>query len=137
MINIESAFNDLGIDALTGVELMDWLNISQIDLNDPSRFARLHQVIDYFKQFPKDTQRFLIVRATNGKNVDKLNHVWEYSQLLGRRKSMEDMLTSIEKERSVLGLTPDPLILASVDKRSLETRENIAKINVEAAIYEK
>ena len=137
MISMESAMNELGVDAITGVELMEWLGVTQVDLSDPSRFSRLHDVINYFKQFQPDTQRYLILRATSGKMVDKLNHVWEYSQLLSRRKSHEDMLTNIEKERSILGENPDPLVKQSVESKSLEAQENIAKINSEIAIYEK
>lgn len=136
MISPEQSFNDLGIDAITGTQMMDWLSLSKIDLGDPTRFSRLKEIIDYFKQFPEDTQRFLIVRATRNKTVDRLTHVWEYAQLLNRRKGYEDMLQLIEKERSVLGENPDPVILSSISSRSLETRESIAKLNSEIGIYE-
>lgn len=138
MISTEGKFNDLGIDVLTGVQILDWLGLSKIDLGDPSRFSRIQDVVSYLKQFPVDTQRFLVMKATRSKFIpDKLQHVWEYTQLLARRKEYEDTLKGIQTELSALGPAPDPMSLRSVDIRSLELNQNLAKINSEIEIYEK
>lgn len=136
MINIETAFNELGIDAATGVELMDWLQISPIDLGDPTRFSKFHSVIDYFKQFPVDTQRYLIRKAINNKNVDKLNHVWEYAELLKRKSEIEKATEKIRLEGSALGPESDAVLRMANAQRELDAKEQFNKVVQEIEIYE-
>ena len=135
MISTESAFNELGIDAITGVEIMDWLGISAIDLGDPARFGRFHDIIDYFKQFPVDTQRYIIRKVTNGKNVDKLNHVWEYSELLKNKRAAEEAIEKVKTELSALGTNPDPVLVQNYALREAEARQALNAVVAEAAIY--
>lgn len=137
MISTEQAFNDLNIDAVTGVQMLEWLGVVPSELSDPQRFSRLQSIISYFKQFPPDTQRFLIMRATKNKMVDKLQHVWEYSQLLQQKKVYEDINISIDRERSALGENSDPALKSSIESRSLENREQLARINDEINLYER
>lgn len=137
MINTESAFNSLGIDAITGVELMEWLGLSPIDFTDSGRFNRFKTVIDYFKQFPVDTQRFMIRRVTNGKNVDKLQHVWEYTELLKNKKAVEEAIEKIKTERSALGAGNDPILVQNFAQREIDARTALNHVTQEMALYEK
>lgn len=137
MISTESAFNKLGIDAVTGVELMDWLGLSPIDFGDPARFGRFQSIIDYMKQFSTDTQRFLIRKVVNGKNVDKLSYMWEYTELLKNKKAAEEAIEKTKAEASALNAGSDPALSVSFAARETEVRTALNAIIGEMAIYEK
>ena len=137
MKNIESAFNELGIDAVVGTELMDWLGVSAIDLGDPQRFSKFQSVIGYFKQFPVDTQRFIIRKAVNGKNVDKLQHIWEYSELLKNKKAVEESLEKIKVEASAVGTSGDAVLRMANAEREIEANRALGQITDEIRLYEK
>jgi hypothetical protein len=136
MISTESALNDLGIDAVTGVELMDWLGISTFDLSDPQRFSKLSSVIEYLKDFPTDTQRYLVKRAVNNKNVDKLQHVWEYTGLLKNKRAVEEALEKIKVEGSALGSDSDPVIRMAHAQREIEAKDALNAVQTEIRLYE-
>lgn len=133
----ERTFQDLGLDAITGVELMDSLGVSLMDVSIPQRFHRLHAVIDFLKQFPEDTRRFLISKAVRGKSVDKLDHMFEYVNLLQSKKMYEDILGNIEKEHSVMEFSADSMKLSEIVARSTDARSKLNQINEEITIYEK
>lgn len=136
-MNPQEAFNDLGIDAMTGVRLMGALGLSPIDFNNPARFTRFHQVIDYFKNLPEDTQNFLISKVTTGKIGDKLDKVFEYTQLLDRKHSLERDLESIKKESSITPLDASPIIRESLATKELSALSSLQSISNDIAIYEK
>lgn len=134
---MDQKLNDLGIDAITGISLMDQLDMNPDDLAIPQRFSRLKEVIGFFKQFPEDTQRFLITKATRGKAVDKLNHIFEYTKLLTKRSEYEDILQGIDKEKSALGFMIDPIKAQAIAERSVETRTSLEMVSDEIKVYEK
>ncbi len=136
-MNPERAFEDLGIDAVTGVSVMEMLGVSTDELSIPQRFSRLKEVINYFKQFPEDTQRFLIRKATAGKLVDKLDHLYEYTHLLQRKSHYEETLKGLDKERSAIETTGDEVLLRDVAQRSLDNSQQLDFIKQEIGIYEK
>ena len=136
-MNTERVFEDLGIDAITGVEIMDQLSIVPDELQSPRRFAQLKEVINYLKQFPQDTQRFLINKATRGKLVDKLQHLHEYTHLLTRKSFYEQELEKLSKERSAVEQAGDPILLKDIATRDMANREQLNFIQEEIGIYEK
>lgn len=133
----ESAFADLNIDAMTGVRLMEALGLSTIDFSNPARFTRLSQVIDFLRQYPEDTQNFLISRVTTGKMGDRLDKVFEYTQLLERKRTVEQSLETVKKEASVIPLEADPILRESIARREIETFSQLQSIGNEIAVYEK
>jgi hypothetical protein len=137
MINTESKFNELGVDAVSGVNLMEWLGISPIDLSDTARFLKFKDVIDYFKQFPPDTQRYLIKRAVNNKNVDKLNHVFEYSELLKNKRAVEEALEKLKVEGSALGPDSDRVLRMAHAQKEIGAKDALNAVMREIDIYEK
>ena len=88
-MNPEAIFDGMGVDAITGVKLMDWLGVTAEELQVPQRFHRLQDIVQFLKQFPEDTQRFLISKSTRGKLVDKLDHFFEYTSLLKEKQAKE------------------------------------------------
>lgn len=113
-------FEDLGIDAMTGVQLMDKLDINPDELGDPIRFSRFQEVIKFFKEYPPETQELLINRAIVGKNVDKLKHIYEYMWLLKNKNMEEKMLEDLEKEKSAIETLGDEFALQDVLNRTKE-----------------
>lgn len=136
-MNPEAAFGDLGIDAITGTLFLEQLDMSPDEFASPERFSKLQSVINYLKQFPDDTQRFLIAKATRSKYVDRLEHMFEYTELLKRKESVEKNLVSIDKENSAIEFSEDPFLKAGVARRSYDANDELARIKDEIAIYEK
>lgn len=136
MINIESAFNDLSVNAIVATNFMDLLGLNTMDFHDPVRFSRFQQVVQYLKQFPDDTQRFLITKSTRGKPVDKLDQVFEYTNLLKQKYSQEQTLDDLKKQILVLEVTGDPK-LNMIQLQKEEMDKQIDMTLLEIGIYEK
>lgn len=136
-MNIERSFEDLGIDAVTGVRLMDVLNVSPHELALPQRFSRLSTIIDYLKLFSEDTQRFLINKATRGKPIDKLDHMFEYVDLLKQKTHYDQVLEDAKAKVSALEMSGDSseLSQAQVDKEVAE--QSLRAICEEIILYER
>jgi hypothetical protein len=87
---------------------MELLDLSPSDFVNPVRFARFQSVATYLKQFPEDTQRFLITKSTRGKVVDRLDHVFEYTNLLKQKFAQEKTLERLKEELSAMEAIGDP-----------------------------
>lgn len=134
-MNISTAFDDLGVNAIAGVSLMGHLGLNPQDLMFPQKFAKFQVVVDFLKQFPEDTQRFLINKATRGKFLDKLDHMFEYTNLLKNKESIEKDLNSLEKE--VSAIFDDEFKSAEVSTKITENKERLDKIKEEITLYER
>lgn len=97
-MDIERKFEDLGVDAITGLQLMKSLGLYPDDFYDEARFLRFKDIIDYFKDIPD--RDYLFNKITIGKNVDKLDHVWGYTQLAQQkdkiRKNIDGDMTKLK-----------------------------------------
>ena len=135
MSNPESTFNELGIDVITGVELMEALNLSVDEIGFPQRFHRLQEVVGYLKQFPLDTQRYLIKKACYGKNVDKLDHMFEYTNLLKNKFELENTMKEIEVEKSAVMNDLSKGIELAMREKDVSGR--LSAVKDECQIYER
>lgn len=97
---MEEKFYDIGIDAITGTEIMDTLGLHQDDLVDAKKFEKVKDVVAFLKQVPALERRPLMNRIVLGKNVDKLEHFWGFSQLYQQRVAKESELARIKDEIS-------------------------------------
>lgn len=136
-MNAEATLNDLGIDAITGIELTEALGLSFDELQFPQRFQKLKSVIGFLKDYPEDTRRFFISKTTKGKSVDKLDFMFEYVHLLRRKQELEKGIEEAEKEKSALELSNEPTLLREVEERHLGLQTDYGLIRDELAIYEK
>lgn len=136
-MDMQQVFQDLGVDAITGSELMGLLQISTDDFHSPQRFSKFKEVIDYFKQFSPDSQRFLVNKATQGKLVDRLDHIYEYTRLLESRSQLEQTLGAMEKERDVIDQSGDIVLQTNLAERQMELRQKLGRVSEEIGIYEK
>lgn len=131
----EAIFQDLNIDVITGVQVLDMLDVTTDELVIPQRFSRLKSVINFLKQFPEDTQRLLINKSVRSKAVDKLNHFFEYTVLLKQKGEYEEMLKNIENEKSVILETDEKF--KEVEDRFNDVSGKLNDLKEELFIYEK
>jgi len=136
-INLEEAFGDVGVNAIVGVKFMDLLGIYNGDLQIASRMARFEDVVSYLKRFPEDTQRFLVTKATRGKMVDKLNHVWEYVNLLRQKELMDRQLDDVKSQISGLEGMGDLNKLQETIQLETELTDKAEVLQEEINIYTK
>ena len=90
VMSIEGRFNDLGIDPVIAVKLMDLLNVSSDDFIDARRFERFKDVASYIGRF--ENYEYMIRKLTLTKNMDRLDHMWEWCQLSKQRQDIEKAL---------------------------------------------
>lgn len=95
-MSIEGRFNDLGIDPVIAVKLMDLLNVSSDDFIDARRFERFKDVASYIGRF--ENYEYMIRKLTLTKNVDRLDHMWEWCQLSKQRQDIEKSIEDISFE---------------------------------------
>ena len=122
-MNVETVFNDLGVNAIKASEMLDMFGLSVEELNIPQVFTKLQSVIGYLSQFPEDTQRFLINKATRGKMIDKLGHMFEYSMILKEKEANEKLLEQKTKEISALGMLDSSFL--QEEKKGIEVKLNL------------
>lgn len=134
-MNPESTLAQLGITPMNAVMLMETLGVGMDELVSPQRMAKLQAVIDFFKQFPEDTQRFMINKAVRGKTVDKLDHMFEYVHLLEDKMNNESLLDGIIKEKSMIDGSNDVFRMQEVAQRESEVLNKIDLLKQEIEIY--
>ncbi len=134
-MNPETAFGDLGVNAITGSMLMEMLDLTMDDLSSPRRFSCLREVIAFLSKLPEDDQRFLVSKATRGKNVDKLSHMREYVLLLSKKSSYEDEMARAE---GVIASEDSPVgDVALARATAREIGDRMRSLSEEIAIYER
>mgnify|MGYP007071589672 CR=1 FL=1 len=89
-------FQDLGVDAIVGSEVMQLTGVTPDDLQDAMIFSRVKDVMDYVKKLPN--RGHFISKALIGKNVDKLSHLWGYVELHKRKEEALKGLKEIDEE---------------------------------------
>lgn len=90
-------FEDLGVDALVGTEIMHLTGVTPDELQNAAIFQRVKDIMDYVKRLPNRSG--FINRVLVGKNVDnKLEHLWGYVELQKRRDSKINELKQLEEE---------------------------------------
>lgn len=137
-MDIEARLQDLGVDAITGVRLMQLIGVYPSEFFDESRFMQFKDVIDFFKDKPD--LEFLINKITAGKNVDRLTHVWGYCELTKQKveKSKQlDVLNDRKKTLEVMNLESNEFALAEIENEINETNINIGHLSDQMFSYEK
>lgn len=135
-MDIERQFEDLGVDAITGVKLMQLTGISPDDFIDPIRFLRFKDVINFFKDIPD--KEYLINRVLLGKVVDKLDHLWGYTQLLQQRATTENHIKELSENLDKVKFMPKAETDALKFEQELGNAQGeLSKIVDHMAAYEK
>ena len=100
-MSIEDDFKDLGVDAITGTELMELLSLTPDDFMSPQRFEKFKNVIKYIQNVP-DKEYFLKKITMKGLGDDKLQKVWEYCELAKKKEEIEKMKSDLDAEKNVV-----------------------------------
>lgn len=97
---MEEKFNDLGVDAIVGSDLMYRVGITEQDLRIPGNFEKLKDVISYLKELPPEERSLMMTKLLTGKNVDKLDHMWGYISLSKKYNEQKKALDLLNQELS-------------------------------------
>jgi hypothetical protein len=97
---MEEKFQDLGVDAIVGADLMYKVGITQSDLMIPQNFEKMKDVIQFLKQVPPEQRGAITSRVLVGKNVDKLDHMWQYVKLAEKKAEKQKELDLLNEEIS-------------------------------------
>lgn len=136
MNNTESLFNELGISPLLATKIMYDFDLLPEHLSDPIVFSKLQSIVDFLKQYPEDTQRFLIKKATLNKQ-DKLKVMHEYTKLLSDRLLHEKIAKELEKEKSVIGFTNDMNKIKEIFDKETQNNNKLQFLREEIELYHK
>lgn len=122
---------------MKATEIMELLGVNPNDLIDPSRFKRFQDTARYLSQF--ENYPYMIKKLTIGKNVDKLNHLWEWTALAKQRQELasEFAQASTEEQELVGDTDPETLDRYAVVKTKVDrTMTSLKAIEAEMNIYE-
>lgn len=97
---MEDKFNDLGVDAIVGSDLMYKVGITQDDLLDPQAFEKMRDIIQFLKELPPEQRSHMMNKVLTGKNVDKLSHMWGYVELSKKASTKMKELDLLKEELS-------------------------------------
>ena len=97
----------VGLNPIEGSEIMELLSVPTYDLEDPHRFLRIKEVVEYFQDKP-DRRHQILKIIFNRPGDDKLDVVWTWVQLriemekrihqLDPKEFTEDVQKDIEEE---------------------------------------
>lgn len=136
-MSVLEKYSDLGIDPMKATQLLDVLGVSVTDLSIPERFEKFKQTARYIIRF--DNFPYLIRKLTLTKNVDKLQHVWEWTELSRQRDEEQGKLAAISFDEAELENIKDPVVLEKFEqiRRVMnESTSRIKSIDQEMELYE-
>lgn len=91
-------FDDLHTDPIIAVSIMQELELSGADLEDPHKFSRLKHAIGFFSKLPEQNRESIFRRILSGK-TDKLKIAWEYASLVEQcentKKSLGEKMATL------------------------------------------
>lgn len=135
-MNTEQLFNQLGISPIRATKILESLDISIYDLEDPKVFSRLEDVINILKKYDEDSQNFFIKKATVGKQ-DKLKIMHEYVKLLEKKKFYEDISIAIEHEKEKINESSDLFKRQELSEKESSNKARLTLLAEEIELYHK
>lgn len=135
-MNTEQIFNQIGINPLKAVSLMENLDISIEQLNDPYVIYRLESIVDFLKNYDDDSQSFFIKKATLGKQ-DKLKVLSEYIKLIEKRNFFEKVSDEINREKESNLNSNDLLKMKEIQEKESANNARLSLLKEEIELYHK
>ena len=132
---MESNFNDLGVDAVRGTEIMSLLDLGIDDISIPTNFSKFKEILSFVKTF--DNYRYVIQKITRGKNVDKLSHCFDYVNLMKQRDDMKIKYDDTAKHIDNLSKIGDENEKRAVTQRFIDMKKTINSLEEEMYLFEK
>jgi len=90
-MSVSEMYNDISADSIAITDIMMALGLSADELQFGDRFMKFKDVIEYLKDQPNYS--YIIRKLTTGKQVDALQHLWEWTQLSKARERYEKELS--------------------------------------------
>lgn len=135
VMSIYEKYNDIGIDPMKATEIMELLGVNPNDLIDPNRFKRFQDTAKYLSQF--ENYPYMIKKLTVGKNIDKLNHMWEWSTLAKQRQELSAKFAQasteeqeLSSDKSIDGLDRYAIVKTKVDRAMTSLKAIEAEMNI-------
>lgn len=95
---MEDKFNDLGVDALLGSQVMQTLGAHQQDLQNAVTFEKIKGIIQYLKPMSPETRQFFVSEVLVGKNVNRIDHLHNYIQVHKKYELRKMEMDELKKE---------------------------------------
>lgn len=131
-------FDDAGVDAIKGSEIMGLLDLTPEDFGIPKRFSQFRDVVDFMKGF--SDYRYVLNKITRGKQVDKLDHAWSYTALAKEKNNKLAQLSDLESKMSEINRFGDESTkekLNGISDMYLQMKKDLVYLDEEMSIYEK
>jgi hypothetical protein len=96
-MSISEIYNDIGADSITITDILMALGLNPDELQFGDRFMKFKDVMEYLKDQPNYS--YIIRKLTTGKQVDALQHLWEWTQL---SKSRDRYEKELQDKKSIL-----------------------------------
>lgn len=97
-MDIGQKFNDAGVSATEGVQIMNMMDIEPAEFMEPRRFEMFKDIVAYMRNV--DEKSFFINRVAHNK-PDKLKVVWEYARLSQKKEQLEKEHQATVNEMSI------------------------------------
>lgn len=95
---MEEKFNDLGVDAIIGSDIMYSLSISEQEIKNPATFEKLRDVIGYLKDIPVQERSYFMNEVIANKSSGKLEHLFNYIQVYKEYDAHKKQLDQLKRE---------------------------------------
>ena len=89
-------FETLNTDPITGSEILVLLQVGEDDFSNPQRIRQLQDILAFMDGIPD--KQFFINKAVGGKDVDKVDHVWELVGLHNKRSDLSSQIDSLDEQ---------------------------------------
>lgn len=132
VVDIQERFNDLGVDAILGTKMMKAMMVTPVDFIDPARFMKFKETLDFFKKYPE--LEYKIEKICLAKMVDRLEHVWGYTNLLTQKMAKEESMKSLNEKKSMLEMTNEDF--SEVDQNIQSEQRVINQLSEQIFAYE-
>ena len=115
-----------GLDPLKSTEILAPLGLFPHDFDNPQKYNKIREIVEYFKDDPK--ARSKVLQVLSGKPGEKLDVLWEYVALQNEKRAKLSTLNPTDFEpdiaeelsRKYLSLQTSKRIRADISRRKAE-----------------
>lgn len=97
---MEDKFNDLGVDAIIGSDLMYRVGLTEQDLVLPGNFEKMRDIVSFLKELPPEQRSHMMSKVLTGKTTGKLDSLWGYVELTKKQIAKRKELDLLNEELS-------------------------------------
>lgn len=138
VMSVIERYQDIGIDPMKATEIMELLGVTPTEFIDPARFKRFQETARFLSKY--ENYPYLIKKLTVGKQVDRLNHLWEWVVLAERKEALASEFAKASTEEREMESVKDNLEYLdkyAVVKHKVDIAlDNLKAVEAEMNIYE-